>query len=189
MSIARPITALVIHCSASPDAKWLDIREIDRWHAARGFKRDPAWVKKHNPHLPHIGYHRVIDVNGESAFGRHYEEIGAHVQGSNAKSIGICMVGTSRFTSQAWLGLKWTVIAILRELAISRLPGRHIDTADDVVACAKEMGITICGHRDYSPDQDGDGVVEPWEWLKTCPGFSVADWLKRGMVRMPGHEA
>ena len=27
----------------------------------------------------------------------------------------------------------------------------------------------------------GDGTIQPSEWTKTCPGFSVADWLAGGM--------
>jgi hypothetical protein len=30
-------------------------------------------------------------------------------------------------------------------------------------------------------------VIEPFEWLKTCPGFSVADWLAGGMVPLQEH--
>ena len=33
--------------------------------------------------------------------------------------------------------------------------------------------IEIMGHRDESPDLDGDGVVKPWEWVKQCPCFEV----------------
>ena len=32
----------------------------------------------------------------------------------------------------------------------------------------------VCGHRDLSPDLDGDGKVEPWEWVKQCPCFEVS---------------
>lgn len=32
----------------------------------------------------------------------------------------------------------------------------------------------VTGHRDLSPDLDGDGVVEPEEWTKACPCFDVA---------------
>ena len=39
-------------------------------------------------------------------------------------------------------------------------------------------GIIIRGHRDWSPDLDGDGKVEPSEWKKACPSFDVAAWLK-----------
>jgi hypothetical protein len=36
----------------------------------------------------------------------------------------------------------------------------------------------LCGHRDLSPDGDGDGKIEKHEWLKSCPGFDVKHWCK-----------
>ena len=33
----------------------------------------------------------------------------------------------------------------------------------------------ICGHRDFSPDLNGDGIIEPWEWMKACPCFDAID--------------
>ena len=45
----------------------------------------------------------------------------------------------------------------------------------------------ILGHRDFSPDRNGNGHVEPFEWLKECPGFDVEAWLKAGMVPDPKH--
>ena len=37
-------------------------------------------------------------------------------------------------------------------------------------------------------DYDGDGKVEPWEWLKTCPGFDVHEWMTGGMKALPEHQ-
>ena len=31
----------------------------------------------------------------------------------------------------------------------------------------------VCGHRDLSPDLNGDGEIEPEEWIKACPCFEV----------------
>jgi N-acetyl-anhydromuramyl-L-alanine amidase AmpD len=39
----------------------------------------------------------------------------------------------------------------------------------------------VMGHRDLSPDKDGDGIVERHEWLKECPCFDVLEWVKQGM--------
>lgn len=54
----------------------------------------------------------------------------------------------------------------------------------DLVAQIELHTDCMDGHRDLSPDIDGDGVVERHEWLKTCPGFDVAAWLASGM-RIP----
>ena len=34
--------------------------------------------------------------------------------------------------------------------------------------------VRVCGHRDLSPDLNGDGTVEPREWVKQCPCFEVS---------------
>ena len=36
----------------------------------------------------------------------------------------------------------------------------------------------VLGHRDTSPDLDGDGIVEPNEWIKMCPCFDAAEEYK-----------
>lgn len=141
----RPITHIVIHCSATPDGAPRTVEDIDRMHRERGWRK--------------VGYHRVIELDGAVMTGRELEEVGAHVEGSNARSIGICMIGTTRFTS-----LQWEALAGL----VRTLEARFHDAV-------------ICGHRDFSPDLDGDGLVEPHEWFKLCPGFDVAEWRRAGM--------
>ena len=40
-------------------------------------------------------------------------------------------------------------------------------------------GCRVCGHRDLSPDLDGDGEIEPEEWIKACPCFEASkEWDK-----------
>ena len=34
-------------------------------------------------------------------------------------------------------------------------------------------GCRVCGHRDLSPDLNGNGEIEPEEWIKACPCFEV----------------
>ena len=142
----RAIEQIIIHCSATPngDARF-GLAELDQMHRERGWRK--------------VGYHYVIEVSGILREGRQVEEVGAHVEGNNAKSIGICMVGTDRFAEAQWV--------VLRDLVASlqtRFPG-----------------TSVWGHRDYSPDLNGDGLVEPREWFKTCPGFAVDAWRLSGM--------
>jgi N-acetyl-anhydromuramyl-L-alanine amidase AmpD len=35
----------------------------------------------------------------------------------------------------------------------------------------------ILGHRDLSPDLNGDGKITPDEFIKACPSFDVSAWL------------
>lgn len=33
----------------------------------------------------------------------------------------------------------------------------------------------VCGHRDLSLDLNGNGEIEPEEWIKACPCFDVKE--------------
>lgn len=179
----RQIDLIVVHCSASPSGKRLGgglgdrritaTQVIDTWHANRvpPFRRDPAAVAAYNPGLPHIGYHYVVDLDGATLTGRRLSETGAHAgKAYNARSIGICLVGgaepQARYTRAQWDSL--------RKLVVS-LQGTLPD------------GVQVLGHRDLSPDADGDGQVEPHEWLKTCPGFDVQAWVRNNYHPDPQH--
>lgn len=176
----RAINTIVIHCAATPNGKPFTISDLDAMHKIRGFKRSIQACRSFNPTLKSIGYHFVIEIDGAVKTGRGLEEIVAHVQGSNAKSIGICMIGTDKFSQAQWMALRECLINLS-----SKILGRTIMTADSMLQSFHDAGITIKGHRDYSPDLNGDGIIQRTEWIKTCPGFSVADWIKGGLMPMP----
>lgn len=146
----RRIRLIVIHCSASQDGRAKSMERLVEEHKARGFRT--------------IGYHYIIEPSGLRLVGRLESEIGAHVEGHNAESIGVCVIGTKKFTRPAWLKLRDTV----RELQI------------------KYPKAVVCGHRDLSPDLDKDGKIEPNEWTKLCPSFDVATWMSKGMAPVDG---
>lgn len=75
----RQIKEIIIHCSATPDGKDYTVNDIDRWHRAKGWNG--------------IGYHFVIYRDGSIHVGRPLAAVGAHCQGHNAISIGICYIG------------------------------------------------------------------------------------------------
>ena len=79
----RDIDYIVVHCS-DMDAPHT-VADIDSWHKKRGFNR--------------IGYHYIIDQQGELHEGRDEKEVGAHVKNFNRSSIGICVMGRHNFTS------------------------------------------------------------------------------------------
>ena len=39
-------------------------------------------------------------------------------------------------------------------------------------------GCRVCGHRDLSPDRNGNGEIEPEEWMKACPCFDAEQEFK-----------
>jgi len=80
-------TKVIVHCSDSPDNRAdIDAEEIHRWHTKR------RWSG--------IGYHYVIKRDGILENGRPEYWTGAHVRSHNKDSIGICMIGRERFTTE-----------------------------------------------------------------------------------------
>ena len=186
-SITRTINLIVLHCSATPSGQWIGgtpgrvgyigaSRTIDQWHGKRGFKRQPAWVARHMPGLKSIGYHYVVDLDGRLWQGRNLIEAGAHVVGHNAHSLGICLVGGAELDAQ-YTPAQWATLAEL----VTRL-ATHLGVP---LQHAQAGGTGVCGHRDLSPDADGDGRTTRADWLKTCPGFDVSGWLAAGL-QAPG---
>ncbi len=75
----RKIKLIIIHCTATPAGRNVDIADVDRWHRRRGFKS--------------VGYHYLVRLDGTVELGRPINQIGAHCLGHNANSIGVAYVG------------------------------------------------------------------------------------------------
>lgn len=75
----RTITEIIIHCSATPEYKNYTAADIRRWHKQQGWSD--------------IGYHFVIQLDGTIEEGRHVDVVGAHCNGHNQRSIGVCYIG------------------------------------------------------------------------------------------------
>ena len=82
----RDITHLVVHHSASP--LHVTAETIRSWHMKKGWSD--------------IGYHVVIERNGNIVSGRSLDIPGAHVRGHNAQTIGICLVGDNTIGEYWW---------------------------------------------------------------------------------------
>lgn len=112
----RIIDAIVIHESDSPTGRNDTITDIDQWHVERGFKRtQEPYCSTFHPELKACGYHNVILIDGTQQDGRHPDEIPAAVQGHNAHSINICLIGKGKYTLPQWDRLK-TLVGAYRVL-------------------------------------------------------------------------
>ena len=148
----RNIDSIIVHCSATKAGQDFTAADIDCWHRERGFNG--------------IGYHYVVRLDGKLEKGRDVSLAGAHCKGWNERSVGICYIG----------GLDAN--------------GRPADTRTNaqkrvlyqiIIDLQREYNILqVLGHRDTSPDLNGDGVIEPYEYVKVCPCFDVKEFLRSG---------
>lgn len=145
-----PVDEIIIHCSATrPDwmagADFADqVAEIRRWHTDPKSKGGNSWVD--------IGYHHLISRGGKVLNGRAENIIGAHVEGHNQGTIGICLIGGAGSSEHDRFS-------------------DHFTDAQDVTLRQLILGISmrtriirISGHNQYA--------------AKACPGFNVATWLR-----------
>ena len=148
----RKIDSIIVHCSATKAGQDFTAADIDRWHRERGFNG--------------IGYHYVIRLDGRLEKGREIDLPGAHCKGWNERSIGLCYIGgldenghpaDTRTNAQKRV-LYQVIMDLQREYTI----------------------LQVLGHRDTSPDLNGDGVIEPYEYVKACPCFDVREFMKSG---------
>lgn len=122
----RPVTKIILHCSATPEGVPFTVDDIRRWHKAQGW-RD-------------VGYHHIVRIDGSVECGRPETMAGAHTKGHNEDSIGVCYIGgvakdgktpkDTRTDAQ-----KASLIRLVRELK-SRYPAATIHGHNEFAAKA-----------------------------------------------------
>ena len=152
----RKIDKITVHCSATKPSQKHDVDSIRKMHLNRGWSD--------------IGYHGVITRDGEYQEGRPIERNGAGVKGHNTGAIHICMIGgvdennksVDNFTEIQFEALRYMITHFTSKYGV------------------KEENIL--GHRDYSPDLNGDGKITSNEFIKMCPCFDVQKKLQEWKV-------
>jgi len=134
----RPINEIIIHCSATKPSMDIGADWIRRIHVQQNKWQD-------------IGYHFVIRRNGAIKNGRPVAEIGAHCNGHNTGTIGICMVGGMSETGRPENNLTKAQFETVQQL---------------ISSLAKQFPtiIKLSGHNDYTN--------------KACPCFNVHEKLR-----------
>jgi len=156
----RSTTNLVVwHTSATPPSRIIGATDIRLMHQARGWDD--------------IGYHVVILRDGKVQMGEDISRWGAHAKGHNALSVAVVLIGgikegtekDDRPTAENnYTEAQWAAAKHVFEFLVLLYP-----TASHV------------GHRDLSPDKDGDGRIQRWEFMKDCPCFSVQEWIENDL--------
>ena len=147
----RRIDHIVVHCTATPEGQARTVEQIRSQHKAQG------WID--------IGYHYVVTLDGRVHPGRDVDLAGAHVSGHNANSIGVVYVGGLENKPVPYNKLK---------AKDTRTPAQKAALLSLLMSLRKLYPFAkIQGHRDFSPDRNGNGTIEPSEWIKECPSFDA----------------
>lgn len=136
----RKINKIIIHCSATPEGRAVTVQDIDKWHREKGYNG--------------IGYHYVIGLNGEVWKGRDINLIGAHTQGQNANSIGICYIGGVDKNMKA------------KDTRTPAQKGALLNLVKDLKV--QYPKASIHGHNEFAN--------------KACPSFDVKLWIKENKM-------
>jgi N-acetylmuramoyl-L-alanine amidase len=75
----RRIDEIIVHCTATPEGQPRTVEQIRAQHKAQGWSD--------------IGYHILVTLDGQAHLGRDMDISGAHAEGHNSHSIGVCYVG------------------------------------------------------------------------------------------------
>jgi N-acetylmuramoyl-L-alanine amidase len=140
---------IAVHCSATKANQNIGVIEINDMHKQRGFAC--------------IGYHYVIKRDGTIERGRPVNTVGAHVEGYNSLSVGICIVGGLNAIGKGENNFTPAQFESLRTL---------VDELKKMYKVAK-----VQGHRDFSKDLNFDGKITSNEWMKECPCFDVQEFF------------
>ena len=161
ISKIRYIKHLVIHCSAG--------------YAGRdGIER--FWKETLKWKVP--GYHFLIEVDGLIHQLLPLDQVSNGVKGYNQHAIHICYVG----------GVHPENVHLAMDTRTEQQQAGILNCIFQSLEWAKQFqdisAIKILGHRDFSPDKNGNGIIEPWERIKECPSFEAIleyQWImKRG---------
>lgn len=151
----RKIDSIIVHCLATKAGIDYTAADIDSWHRRCGFNG--------------IGYHYIVRLDGSLEKGRDVSLEGDHCRGWNERSIGVCYIG----------GLDEDC-----EPADTRTDAQKRMLYQIITDLQREYDILqVLGHRDTSEDLNGNGEIEPYEFVNDCPCFDVREFMKSGRDR------
>lgn len=157
---SRFIDEIIVHCTATKEGKACTADQINAAHKARKFS---SYVDKEG-RVRYIGYHYIIHPDGTIEECRPISKIGCHASGHNTRSIGISYVGG--------LDARDTKGTMCKD---TRTPQQKASLIKLIKKLKSEYPTIkgVIGHRDTSPDLNGNGIIEPYEFIKGCPCFDA----------------
>ena len=144
----RNIQFVAVHCTAGSQKQ--TIEDLKKEFKNKGWQ---------NP-----GYHYVVDPEGVVHQLLDEDRVSNGVKGFNSVSINVAYIGgidsKGKAVDNRTEAQKQSLLSLLSILK-KRYPK-----------------ATIQGHRDFSPDKNSNGKVDPWERIKECPCFEAKDEYK-----------
>lgn len=145
---------ITIHCSATKPKHNFSVERLHELHVNQN-----GWSA--------IGYHFYITTDGRLHPCRPLNRNGAHVKGHNTDNIGVCLEGgLNNDTGNPDDTFTAAQMVALRDI---------VDYLQDTFGIDDS---NVKGHRDWSPDLNGDGTIQANERIKQCPCFEVSEWMK-----------
>ena len=142
----REIKEIHVHCTATKEGSGITTEEVRKWHKAKGWSD--------------IGYSYVVE-HQKIEVGRPIERKPASARGHNSNAVALAYVGGLDLNGKP----KDTRTPRQKELMLKLI--KQLKT--------RFPEAKIVGHRDLSPDKNGDGKITSDEWLKSCPCFNAID--------------
>lgn len=144
----RSVKRVFVHCTAGSQRQ--KIADLLAEFRRKGWK---------NP-----GYHYVVQADGTVTRLLGEDRVSNGVKGYNSTSINVAYMGgidaRGKAVDNRTAEQKESLVKLLKELK-----GRY-------------PKAEILGHRDISPDRNGNGIVDPWERIKECPCFDAIEEYK-----------
>jgi len=155
----RTIKYIAVHCTGGPQTQTLQAI-LDYWKNVKKWKT-PGY---HKLVMPDGTVHNLVDLDKNSN----------GVRGFNSVTINIAYVGG---------------VDENRKRLDNRTDAQIKSIGKELLALEPQYpNAIIKGHRDFSPDLDGDGIIEEHEFIKACPVFDVQPWWASYKLGLAGAE-
>lgn len=141
----RNIKYIVLHCTAGNQKQKAE--DVVRFHTGPKENGCLGWSV--------AGYHYIIEADGTVRNIVPLDRNSNGVKGYNSVSVHVCWIGGMGGIDNRTPAQKEALLRLVRELR------------------KKYPQAEIRGHRDFSEDKNGNGVIDPWERMKECPCFEA----------------
>ena len=139
----RKIDYIAVHCTAGSQVQ--TISDLQAEFRRKGWK---------NP-----GYHYVVAPDGKITQLLDEDKVSNGVKGFNSVTVNVAYIGGIDANGKATDNRTAEQKKALRQL-LANLKRKYPQAV-------------IQGHRDFSPDTNGNGKVDVWERIKECPCFDA----------------